>query len=67
MLTAARVPQGVVEGCKRDLRSKTSYGSWFWQASSTEQLDQTNLIIFYAYIYITAVSRLKRGYTAGIN
>jgi hypothetical protein len=40
---------GVVVGaCIRDPRAKTSYVSWFFwgQASSTEQLDQSNLIIF---------------------
>ena len=41
---------GVVDGCIRGPRSKTSYDGWFfWQASSTEQLDQSNLIIFHAY------------------
>ena len=35
-------------GCIRDPRPKTSYASWDFgiEANSTEQLDQSNLIIF---------------------
>ena len=44
--------EGVVDGCIRDPRTKTSYASRFFlgQASSREQLDQSNLIIFHAYM-----------------
>jgi hypothetical protein len=43
---------GVVGGCIRDPRTKTPYAScFFWgQASSIEQLDPSNLIIFDAYM-----------------
>ena len=41
----------VVGGCIRDPLTKTSHTSWYFlQASSTEQLDQSNLIIFHAYM-----------------